>query len=648
MSKLILYLLDESKNMKGEIQLKKPKTFQELQKKLNGINKIPKNFEIIIFKENNEILEINNEEKYKKTDNILFIREININNMRQTLFNINYNKLSESKQAKLDDIYNCILCEIIIENEDPYLCYKCQKIFHQKCLKDWYNKCKSQNKIFNCPNCRNELPIEKWNKKLCYGENLKDTAILLNTYHNLNDENARQGTLLKRYENIIKKYVDIIKIILYKLDLIHSLMDLEKNDALNELISIYTFDVKKLEIAKLSKVIDEELDKIKNYIINKNKNKCNPNENIFQNNKIINNQNIIINKDKYYHKKNIIIRNNLNKINNININNKEINNIGDEKKNINKKNKIKNNLNEIKVENDEKKIIKVENKKIIDLIYFSKSEGNFNIFGKKFVENNQNNINLIINGNPNKLIETFNLKKGENLIRILINKNLINIIHMFSGCKTLKDITGLKNLDVKDIKDFSHMFYGCSQLSDIKSLQNWNVSNSNNFSYMFNGCSSLSNLKPLENWNVSNCSYFSYMFQGCASLTNLKSLENWNVSKSNSFYRMFCRCTSLKDINSLRKWNTLNCNNFSYMFQGCSSILDIKGLENWNVSNSNNFKGMFYECSAISDVNPIENWNTSNCKEFKDMFSKCTSLLDLSSLKKWNISLENMNLLKMN
>ena len=63
-------------------------------------------------------------------NNILFIREKNKKDLKQSLFEINYNKLSESKRDILDDKYNCILCLILIKNENPFLFYKCQKKFH--------------------------------------------------------------------------------------------------------------------------------------------------------------------------------------------------------------------------------------------------------------------------------------------------------------------------------------------------------------------------------------------------------------------------------------------------------------------------------------------------------------------------------------
>ena len=205
-------------------------------------------------------------------------------------------------------------------------------------------------------------------------------------------------------------------------------------------------------------------------------------------------------------------------------------------------------------------------------------ESNVRIFGEKFVENNKNNIELIINGERSKLIPEYELNEGENDITIIIKNKLTNLECMFDNCHSLYNINDLKYLNTKDITNFSYMFYKCSSLSDIKPLKNWNVSNGNNFSYMFYECSRLSDVKGLENWNVSNGNNFGYMFSGCSSLSNVKGLENLNLS---------------------------NGNNFEYMFSGCSSLSDVKGLENWNLSNGKYFTGILDKCSSLSDINAL-------------------------------------------
>ena len=102
-----------------------------------------------------------------------------------------------------------------------------------------------------------------------------------------------------------------------------------------------------------------------------------------------------------------------------------------------------------------------------------------------------------------ELVKEYKLKAGKNNIEIIIKNKITNFKEMFCGCRALKCIEGLMNLDVKEIKDFSYMFIGCSSLSDLKPKQNWNVSNGTNFSEMLFGCSTLSDLKPIQNWNVS-------------------------------------------------------------------------------------------------------------------------------------------------
>ena len=159
-------------------------------------------------------------------------------------------------------------------------------------------------------------------------------------------------------------------------------------------------------------------------------------------------------------------------------------------KNNNKK-MINNNFNLVNnnfniVNNVEKKLNKYKDK--INLIYLTDEINTYPIFGDSFVKNNENNIELIINGKQNKLISKCELKKRENHITLLIQNKLTNLNNMFRGSNNLKDIKELKYLYVNEVKNFSYMFSDCSSLSDIKPLQSWNVSNGNDFSCMFIFC----------------------------------------------------------------------------------------------------------------------------------------------------------------
>ena len=186
----------------------------------------------------------------------------------------------------------------------------------------------------------------------------------------------------------------------------------------------------------------------------------------------------------------------------------------------------------------------------IKLIYKVEKRGKYKLFGDKFVENNQNNIKLYVNGFRIYLNKEYDLEKGDNIIIMNIINPIKNLENMFYNCNHISNIDELINLDTQYCNNFSNMFYGYSSLNNIQSLEKWNVSNGKDFSYMFYGCFSLSDISSLGKWNVSNCKDFSYMFYRCKSLLDISSLENWNVSKGIYFSFMFSQCSLLKDINS--------------------------------------------------------------------------------------------------
>ena len=181
MSIIQIFLLDKFNKTKAEFNIVKPKSYHDLLNLLKqNFVKDSKRLELLIIDKNNKEIKIDNEENYLMIKDILFIREKDKVGVEKSLFQKNFVKLSESRQDKLNDKFCCNICFTLIKKEKPYFCYICQKIFHEKCLKDWDTKCKSQNNNLMCPNCRNNLPIEKWKKKLDYEENRIDSANFMN------------------------------------------------------------------------------------------------------------------------------------------------------------------------------------------------------------------------------------------------------------------------------------------------------------------------------------------------------------------------------------------------------------------------------------------------------------------------------------
>ncbi len=56
-------------------------------------------------------------------------------------------------------------------------------------------KQKEKNKKLNCPNCRNELPLNKWKEKLDFEENRENDA---NIMSQMNSESLSENQYIKK------------------------------------------------------------------------------------------------------------------------------------------------------------------------------------------------------------------------------------------------------------------------------------------------------------------------------------------------------------------------------------------------------------------------------------------------------------------
>ena len=414
MKNLQIFLLDNLGNTKNEISVIKPKTYEELLDLLKQkFKNISEYYELFIIDKNNQEIKINTEGKFELIEGILFIREIEDKLLEISIFEKNYNELSESKQEILDEKFNCLLCSIIIKKENPYLCYKCQKIFHEKCLKDWDTKCKSQNKSLLCPNCRNELSIEKWNRKLNYEEERVEKGYILNKINELKNNKIKQNELIQKYEKYIYQTIEIFKNILVQLNSIYNLLKLEKNIKLNNLINQYPLNINNLDINKISNIIKENFNQFKIYIMNDyisinhiNLNKVNNQQNNkmslinnnMQNNSNIQNKQMMMKMNQHNNMQNHNnnIQNNNNMHDNINKNNTQKMEIalGNLKNNINNNMMNKNQNNQTKGINNNKDMIMMQMKMSMKNNNQNKMNTTNN---KNMMNNNMNESNAIQN-----------------------------------------------------------------------------------------------------------------------------------------------------------------------------------------------------------------------------------------------------------
>ena len=187
-----VFLIDKNEQIIEQNIIEKPESYVNLLKTLKqDIKNLPKERKhFLLFypliDNNNKISKklIGNNEDYKSIKDILIICKT-----KESEFN------KEKLEYILDEKYNCCICLKTIKEENPLFCYKCQKIIHKDCLKNWEEKCKSKNTKLSCPYCRYELPLEKWETKLDNIDNIKD---------------AEKINELKM-NNIIIKIIDIVK-----------------------------------------------------------------------------------------------------------------------------------------------------------------------------------------------------------------------------------------------------------------------------------------------------------------------------------------------------------------------------------------------------------------------------------------------------
>ena len=123
---------------------------------------------------------------------------------------------------------------------------------------------------------------------------------------------------------------------------------------------------------------------------------------------------------------------------------------------------------------------------------------------------------------------------------------IVDCSSMFEGCYSLIEIN-LGKLDFALSKDFSSMFKGCSNLEKLD-VSYLNTENSKSFEYMFRGCSKLKEIN-VSNFKTKNCEYIISMFERCSSIECIDML-NWDMNKigMEDMRGLFAGCSNLKSI----------------------------------------------------------------------------------------------------
>lgn len=219
--------------------------------------------------------------------------------------------------------------------------------------------------------------------------------------------------------------------------------------------------------------------------------------------------------------------------------------------------------------------------------------------------------------------------------------------YLFSGFKTLTDISGVENWDASNVKDMSGLFNGAKSLSAALDIRNWDTSNVTDMSYMFSGASSLM-FVDVSNWDTSNVTNMTSMFQvgnsymGDGQLREINGLGDLNVSNVTDMTCMFYGAGQMTNYD-ISRWNVSKVESMNHMFCDNNNLVSLD-LSQWDVSNVKTMYCMFDDCHALKTIGDVSHWNTVNLIDIGGWLNDARSfvgnnegIMDLSGWKTDNL-----------
>ena len=199
------------------------------------------------------------------------------------------------------------------------------------------------------------------------------------------------------------------------------------------------------------------------------------------------------------------------------------------------------------------------------------------------------NIGSIIVYIEGKTAYIVNMKNSRSRNAFQLSKDATNT---FAGFTNLKEIQGLKLINMINTSIADHFFDDCVSLTSIDGYEKWNVQNLVSTNCMF--ADTQIKFLQLGNWDMASITNLSNMFEN----TQLGELDlsNWNVSDVVTFSSMFKNSSRLTSV-IMRGWETSPTANYSEMFAGCSELRTISTSSTFVVGASN--ISMFGGCYRI-------------------------------------------------
>ena len=183
----------------------------------------------------------------------------------------------------------------------------------------------------------------------------------------------------------------------------------------------------------------------------------------------------------------------------------------------------------------------------------------------------------------------------------------------------------------KTITDFTKFFEGNSNIISLD-LTDLDTSNVTTMRSMFNKCGKLKEIKGLNKLVTNKVTNMAGMFQLCEQLEYLD-LTNLDTSNVTTMRCMFNKCKKLKEILGLNKLITNKVTDMEGMFQLCGELENLD-LSNFDTSNVEIMNNMFYNCNNLKYLN-LTNFKikdkSDNMLSFKKK-DKCKFITDNNDL----------------
>ena len=215
---------------------------------------------------------------------------------------------------------------------------------------------------------------------------------------------------------------------------------------------------------------------------------------------------------------------------------------------------------------------------------------------------------IYINDMQQSITNSFNYYLNpENIVKLEWTDEIDDCYNMFLDCNSIIEMN-FSNFDATKCPQTYSMFRGCNSLQSIDLsgfiTSNFLISMGN----MFWDCYSLLSLN-LSNIDTSNVRNFGHMLANCESLISLD-ISNFKTDNIKFIDNMFIGCKNLTSLN-LSHFNLSNAELINNMFDGCESlkIIDFSNLDFNSVTNINNIDNLFLNCTNLEYIN-IKNLNS--------------------------------------